>query len=150
MLATDLCNREIVLSKLASRLGNICLLVLTGLPILSLTEFLGGVDPDLVLVGFAATGMTMLGVASISILCSVYARKSAVAVLSSYMFIASYVAGSSLLLVLMRAKPGLAGCSLLFTSVTVDDLVSWLNVGNPIFALMEVAQGLGAAYRSPT
>ena len=143
LLATDLQNREIVLSKLASRLGNLCLLVLTGLPILSLTEFLGGVDPDLVLVGFAATALTMLSVGSVSILCSVYARKSAVAVLSSYMFMAFYVAGSLLLLILMKAKPGVAGYQLPFTSVTVNDLVTWLNVGNPIFALVELAQGLG-------
>src|SRR5207244_3797186 len=61
MLATDLTNREIILSKLLSRLANLTLFLLTGLPILSLIQFLGGVDPNLVLAGFVATLMTMLG-----------------------------------------------------------------------------------------
>ena len=51
LLATDLRNREIVLSKLAARTGNLMLVVLTGLPILSLTQFLGGIDPGLMLAG---------------------------------------------------------------------------------------------------
>jgi len=55
LLATDLRNREIVLSKLASRYCNLGLLVLTGLPVLSLAQFMGGVDPDLVLAGFVVT-----------------------------------------------------------------------------------------------
>ena len=46
MLATDLRNREIVLSKLLSRLANMTLLLLTGLPILSMLQFIGGVDPQ--------------------------------------------------------------------------------------------------------
>jgi ABC-type transport system involved in multi-copper enzyme maturation permease subunit len=108
LLATDLNNREIVLSKLASRLGNLCLLVLTGLPILSLTEFFGGVDPDLVLAGFAATALTMVSLGSVSILCSVYSRKSVVAVLSIYTHVTFYVAGSSALMILMAVKPVIA------------------------------------------
>jgi ABC-type transport system involved in multi-copper enzyme maturation permease subunit len=143
LLATDLRNREIVLSKLASRLGNLCLLVLTGLPILSLTEFLGGVDPDLVLASFAATALTMLSAGSLSILCSVYSRKTAVAVISSYMFMAFYVAGSSLLMILMLAKPGVAGYQLPLTTLTLSDCVNWVNAGNLIFALFELARGLG-------
>src|SRR5438094_417338 len=59
LLATDLRNREIVLGKLASRLANLALLVVAGLPVLSLLQFLGGVDPDLMLATFALTGLTM-------------------------------------------------------------------------------------------
>src|SRR5207247_2621258 len=67
MLATDLNNHEIILSKLLSRLANITLFVLTGLPILSILQFVGGVDAELMLYGFAGTGLTMVGIASISI-----------------------------------------------------------------------------------
>src|SRR5579862_2084896 len=52
LMATDLLSREIVLSKLGARLANLTLLVITGLPILSILQFLGGVDPNLVLAGF--------------------------------------------------------------------------------------------------
>jgi ABC-type transport system involved in multi-copper enzyme maturation permease subunit len=142
LLTTDLNNREIVLSKLASRLGNLCLLVLTGLPILSLTEFLGGVDPDLVLAGFAATALTMLSVGSLSILCSVYARKSVVAVLSIYTHVAFYVAASSALMILMAVKPVIAGRQILFPWLTFNDVVTWLNAGNPISAFLQIIRGL--------
>jgi len=67
LLATDLHNREIVLGKLASRLGNLALLVLTGLPFLSFLQFLGGVDPGLVLAGYAALGLTMASLTSVKI-----------------------------------------------------------------------------------
>src|SRR5437660_1620479 len=60
MLATDLLNREIVLSKLGSRLANLALVVITGLPILSILQFLGGVDPNMILAGFAITAMTVV------------------------------------------------------------------------------------------
>ena len=75
LFATDLRNREIVLSKLGARLANLVLFLLAGLPILSFVQFLGGVDPNLVLAGFAATGMTMLGLAAVSILFSVICRR---------------------------------------------------------------------------
>src|SRR5262249_54063556 len=76
LLATDLRNREIVLSKLAARLANVTLIVLAGLPVLSAVQFLGGVDPDLLLASFAVVGLTMLSLASLSILCSVRARRA--------------------------------------------------------------------------
>lgn len=70
LLATDLRDREIVLGKLAARLANMLLLLLTGLPVLSLLQFLGGVDPNLVLAGFVAIVFTVLGLGSLSILVS--------------------------------------------------------------------------------
>src|SRR5207245_4291873 len=85
LLATDLRNREIVLSKLLSRLANLTLFVLTGLPILSLIQFLGGVDPNLVLAGFIATLMTMLGLGGISIMNSVAFKRPRDAIALSYL-----------------------------------------------------------------
>src|SRR5262249_34953404 len=71
ILATDLNNHEIVLSKLAARLANLTLILFAGLPILSALQFLGGVDPNLVLAGFLATGLTMLSLGGLSIVNSV-------------------------------------------------------------------------------
>src|SRR5437588_786180 len=51
ILATDLRDREIVFGKLAARFANIVLLLLTGVPILSALQFLGGVDPGMMLAG---------------------------------------------------------------------------------------------------
>jgi ABC-type transport system involved in multi-copper enzyme maturation permease subunit len=92
LLATDLHNREIVLSKLVSRLGSLTLLVLTGLPILGILQFMGGVDPNLVLAGFAITGLSMVSLASVSILISVYAKKPRTAIVLSYLVLLAYLA----------------------------------------------------------
>jgi len=51
LLTTHLTNREIVLGLLASRLSTLGLTFLTVVPTLSLLEFLGGIDPRLVLIG---------------------------------------------------------------------------------------------------
>ncbi len=91
LLATDLSDREIVLGMMASRLANLLLLVLTGLPILSLFEFLGGVDPNLVLAGFVATSMTVLSLGSMSILISVLARTALSALVQSYLWVLLYL-----------------------------------------------------------
>jgi ABC-type transport system involved in multi-copper enzyme maturation permease subunit len=90
MLATDLLNREIVLSKLGSRLANLGLIVLTGLPILSILQFLGGVDPNMILAGFAVTAMTIVGQAGLSILCSVVCRRPREAIALAYLGVLMY------------------------------------------------------------
>ena len=90
LLATDLRNREIVLGKLVSRLGNLALLVLAGLPILSLMEMLGGVEPRLVVGAFAVTGVTLFTLAVLSLLCSVYASRARDAILATYILMVAY------------------------------------------------------------
>jgi ABC-type transport system involved in multi-copper enzyme maturation permease subunit len=91
LLSTDLKNREIVLGKLAACLANLTLLILTGLPILSLTQLLGGVDVSLLLAGFIATGLTMTSLAAISILNSVYAQKPRDAIVLTYLAVMAYL-----------------------------------------------------------
>jgi ABC-type transport system involved in multi-copper enzyme maturation permease subunit len=90
LLATDLHNREIVFGKLAARLAYLTLILLTGLPVLSLLQLLGGVDPQLLLAGFVATGVTMLSLASLSIFNSVYATKPRTAIVLTYVQAAFY------------------------------------------------------------
>lgn len=96
LLATDLSNREIILSKLMSRLASMLLIVLTGLPVLSLVQLMGGVDPNMVVAGFAATGLTLLSVSSLSLLCSVCVRRVRDAIILTYFLIAGYLGFSSL------------------------------------------------------
>src|SRR5262249_16252526 len=55
LFVTDLTDREIVIGTLASRLARLLVLLLTGLPILSLLELMGGLDPNAVLLGFLFT-----------------------------------------------------------------------------------------------
>ncbi|MBL8793674.1 MAG: ABC transporter permease subunit [Planctomycetia bacterium] len=76
LLTSELSNREIVLGKFAARLGSVALILLTGLPILALMQFLGGVDPNLVLAGFAATLATMVSVGSFGVWVSVNCERT--------------------------------------------------------------------------
>jgi ABC-type transport system involved in multi-copper enzyme maturation permease subunit len=91
LLATDLRNREIVLGKLMACIANTGMLVLTGLPILSLVQLLGGVDPNLVLAGYALTGLTVISLASVSILISVYSTKARDAIVLSYLALLAFL-----------------------------------------------------------
>ncbi len=97
LLATDLSNREIVLGKLVARICNLMLIILAGLPILSFLQFLGGIDPELLLQGFAATGMTLISLASLSILMSVSVRRSRDAIMLTYLAGLLYLGVSILL-----------------------------------------------------
>jgi ABC-type transport system involved in multi-copper enzyme maturation permease subunit len=127
ILATDLRNREIVLGKLCSRIANLMLLLLTGLPILSLVQFMGGVDPTLVVAWYAATALSVLSLASFSMLNSVLNRKPRDAVAVTYFCLFGYLV--------------LSGVSWLLTTTTIrwawlDTLlvtkcVYAFNTGNP-------------------
>jgi ABC-type transport system involved in multi-copper enzyme maturation permease subunit len=143
LLATDLRNREIILSKFGSRLSNLALFLLTGLPILSFLQFLGGVDPDLVLASFAATGMTAVGLASLSILNSTVYRRPRDAIAMTYLMLISYFAVASVLFVFKMApmmtifqEPIWFGDG----APTIGDAVEVLNAGNAFVALGKVAE----------
>lgn len=135
LLATDLRNREIVLSKLAARVANLLMIVLTGLPVLSLLQFLGGVDPNLVLAGFAATGMTLAGLAGLSILCSIWAKKPRDAIALTYLAAGAYLILSAMSLLLLIPDLELAqwpSTNTWASPVTVEDLVHVFNSGNVV------------------
>jgi ABC-type transport system involved in multi-copper enzyme maturation permease subunit len=125
LLATDLHNREIIFGKLAARLAYLALILLTALPVLSLLQLLGGVDPQMLLAGFVATGVTMLSLAALSILNSVYASRPRTAIALSYSQAALYF--------------GVTTCSLLLWSPgTLPAGVRWACAGNPYVALKEL------------
>jgi len=71
---TDLRNREIVLSKLLSRFAHLTLFLFTGVPILSLLQFLAA-SIQLVIAGFGFTAVTMVGIGGMSILNSVIYKR---------------------------------------------------------------------------
>jgi ABC-type Na+ efflux pump permease subunit len=85
LLATDLRGREIVLGKGLSRLAHLSLFILAGLPVLAFLQFLGGIDPNLVLVSFAGTALTMLSLASVGILNSAYVQRPRAAIFLTYL-----------------------------------------------------------------
>lgn len=109
LLTTDLHSQEIIFGKLASRVGNIIMFLLAGLPVLSFVQFFGGIDPDLLLYGFIATLMTVLSVAAVSIACSVQARHSREGIIRSYLIVVSYFIFGFLLNWLIMFLQGFTG-----------------------------------------
>jgi ABC-type transport system involved in multi-copper enzyme maturation permease subunit len=148
LLATDLGNREIVLSKLLSRLANLTLLLLTGLPVLSILQLIGGVDPQLMLAGFAGIGLSMLGIASVSILFSTLFKKPRDAISLTYLFLLAYASVTSFAVVMHR-HPAL-NVPIWFgeEAPTLRDAVLVLNAGNPITAVADVVMAINGVNRA--
>jgi len=152
ILATDLRNREIILGKVVSRLLNLSLLLLAGVPILAFLQLLGGVDFTLALAAFAATALTMYSLAGLSILNSVLCRRARDAIVLTYLMSAAYymLASGALIINPLTAAgvtPGLAD----FPStdhwkspVELRDVVEWLNAGNAGLAVFRLGRGSGA------
>jgi ABC-type transport system involved in multi-copper enzyme maturation permease subunit len=126
VLASELADREILLGKLASRLAHLALLLLVGLPVLSLLQFLGGIDPNLVLAGYAGTFATMLSLGSLSLLNSAYVSRVRGAVFLTYLEAAGY-----LLLSLMCCAP-------VATYSGGWNPVNWVGTGNPVVAVIRL------------
>lgn len=143
LLATDLRNREIVLSKLAARVGNVVMLVLAGLPILALIQFFGGIDPDLLLTSFAGLGVTILSLTSLAILFSVLLRRARDAILLTYLTIATYLTLGAFGIYLTATGTGVT-IPVTFGSnpITLGDLLDWFNAGNLFSVAMKAIMAL--------
>jgi ABC-type transport system involved in multi-copper enzyme maturation permease subunit len=84
LFTTHLSDREIVLGKLFGRLGHLGMVLLAGMPILTLMLLWGGVHPAVLLAGLVVTAATLLSVGSFSIFCSVVAPNTFLALVISY------------------------------------------------------------------
>jgi ABC-type transport system involved in multi-copper enzyme maturation permease subunit len=133
VLASELLDREILLGKLASRLVHLSQFLLVGLPVLGLLQFLGGVDPNLVLAGYLATFATMLSVACLSLLNSAYVSRVRGAVFLTYAEAAGYLLVSLL-------------CCWPFSQVGGSwNPVNWVAIGNPVVAWLRLEADLRAS-----
>jgi ABC-type transport system involved in multi-copper enzyme maturation permease subunit len=146
MLATDLSNHEIVLGKFVARLANLILFVLIGLPILSFMQFLGGIDPELVLAGFVATLATAVGTGAFGILCSVLQRRAVGGVLAAFVGWIGYNLIGLLLYVLAASgwavltyRPDWPGAP------SLGDVIAVANTGNLIIALLRVQSSIAGS-----
>lgn len=106
LLATDLRSQEIIFGKLASRVGNLLMFLLAGLPVLAFVLFYGGVDPELLKNGFLATLATVFSISAVSLYCSVHARYSREGIIRSYFMVVGYFIFSIILIWLVSILKG--------------------------------------------
>jgi ABC-type transport system involved in multi-copper enzyme maturation permease subunit len=152
ILGTDLRNGEIISGKVASRLLNLALLLLAGVPIFSLLQFLGGVDFYLVMAGAAATLVTMFSLAGLSILNSVSCRRARDAIVLTFLMgVAYYILATASLMVYplsrSQAIPGLEhfpSTDSWTSPVELGDVVDWFNAGNIGYAVFRLGRGASA------
>jgi ABC-type transport system involved in multi-copper enzyme maturation permease subunit len=127
-----------VLSMLVSRLASLTLVIITGVPILMLLEFLGGIDPAMVLALFLASGFTMLGIGSLGIYASVRFAKPRAAIMNTYMWVLLYFTLSLLSRLLLTPALGMADWPSSSSPVRVESLIEWLGAGNWLAQLLWV------------
>ncbi len=84
LFTTALTDREIVVGKLLGRLAHVTGVLLAGLPVLSLAQLWGGIDVTVLLANFAATGLTLLSVGGVCLVCSALANTTPAALVLSY------------------------------------------------------------------
>jgi ABC-type transport system involved in multi-copper enzyme maturation permease subunit len=91
LFTTHLTDREIVFGKLAARVTHVGGIFLAGLPLLAATQLWGGVDFFALLAAFAAAGLNILAVGSVSVHCSTTARTTGEALAAAYVWIVLYL-----------------------------------------------------------
>jgi ABC-type transport system involved in multi-copper enzyme maturation permease subunit len=84
LLLTDMESRHIILGKLVGRVALLGLVMLTGLPLFAVCAGFGGIDFVPVVVTGAALVMPIVGLASATLLASVWCRQTRDAVLAVY------------------------------------------------------------------
>jgi ABC-type transport system involved in multi-copper enzyme maturation permease subunit len=86
LLATPLSDAEIVAGKLAARLVFVGALLLTGLPVVALSVFFGGVDVSQLVAGYAIALLTMLSLGAFSLFLAVSEPTAGGALFRAYFF----------------------------------------------------------------
>ena len=128
LFTTDLRDREIVLGKLASRLAVALLLIVTGLPVLSLISLFGGIDPERLLLVWIATGVALLYAGSTAVYFSATSGSQVGAYIRTYWWMTVW-------LLLVPTVAAFAGALLLSRSTREVPLLLTLAV-NPVWSFM--------------
>ena len=84
LFVTDLTDREIVFGKLGSRLTYLVGVLLTGMPVVGMTQLFGGVSLGLFVGGYVVIFSTLIGLTSLCICCSVLSKTSLQATARAY------------------------------------------------------------------
>ncbi|HEV8062716.1 MAG TPA: ABC transporter permease subunit [Gemmataceae bacterium] len=142
ILATDLHNREIVFGKLVSRIANLMILFMSGLPILSIMQFMGGVDPTLIVAWAAATAIGLVSICCLSMLNSVLNRRPRDAIALSYFCVLGYLilSGASWMFKIPAFAPAW------INSLTLEKCLYVGSTGNPLAMAILAADELNIGH----
>jgi ABC-type transport system involved in multi-copper enzyme maturation permease subunit len=91
LLTSQLGNAEIVLGKLGSRLLQVAMQVLVGLPILAIVTMLGGIEFQALVMVFVLSIIILLAVASLSMAISVGCQRAKDALIRTYVLVLAFL-----------------------------------------------------------
>ncbi|WP_422930343.1 ABC transporter permease subunit [Singulisphaera sp. PoT] len=106
LLASSLSSFEIIVGKLASKLLQLGVLILIGIPVLSLISLFGGVEPIHIAASLVASLTTVFFLATLSILISVHARRPREAISLAYLLAGFWLFAPGLIQWIMPAAGG--------------------------------------------
>src|SRR5947209_985459 len=132
LLATPLTNGQIILGSLLSRLFFIVALLVSGIPVFSITQIFGGVAIRSIALSFAIAAATAFVTASIAMAIATFKVGTRRTIFSFYLFIVGFLAGGIVLDQFAQFHPGLSADK---PGETATALTSWVTGFNPFLAL---------------
>ena len=146
LLATPLTNGQIVLGTLLSRLFFVFALLVSGIPVFSITQIFGGVAFGDVLMSCGLAAVTALVTGALAVAIATFKVGTRRTIFSFYMLIVVYLVGLFLLDKLEFFKPNVLDPNVgTFTNLAQT---SWLTGIHPFLALRTILDPV--AYRPPT
>lgn len=142
LLATDLRGREIVFGKLAGRMTNLLLLLIAGLPVLSVIQLLGGIEPALLLAAYAVVFLTLAGLCGLSMFVSVGAKRVRSAVAMTFLCYVIYLVISAVFPAFRLTLAATWSVSLGGMSIDYDDVERAFCGGNLFVAAVKIMSAL--------
>src|SRR6195952_4580277 len=132
LLATPLSNGQIVLGSLLSRLFFVIALLISGIPVFSITQIFGGVAISAIVQSFFIAASTALVTGAVAMAIAVLKVGTRRTIFSFYLFIVLYMVGTYLLDSVSAFKFQVVDAA---TNSLVASKTSWLTGINPFRAL---------------
>ncbi|MEM6314618.1 MAG: ABC transporter permease subunit, partial [Planctomycetota bacterium] len=144
LLTTPLSNGQIVLGTLLSRLFFVFALLLSGIPVFSITQIFGGVAIGDIVTSFAIAAVTALVCGALAVGIATFKIGTRRTIFSFFMFVAIYVTGGLLLDQVPALHPDIIEAD----GTIAPAQTSWLTGLHPFLALATVLEP--DTYQPPT
>ena len=143
LLSTPLTNGQIVLGTLLSRVFFVFALLLSGIPVFSITQIFGGVTLGDIVTSFLLAAVTALVTGALAVGIATFKVGTRRTIFSFFMFIAVYLLGGLLL-----DRVDLLRVPVMINEVQTAGQTSWVTGLNPFLCLRSVLDVEG--YQPPT
>jgi ABC-type transport system involved in multi-copper enzyme maturation permease subunit len=145
LLATPLSNGQIVLGSLLSRLFFVIALLISGIPVFSITQIFGGVAISAIVTSFFIAAATALVTGAVAMAIAVLKVGTRKTIFSFYLFIVVYLVATFMLDQLDYFKVGVFNAA---TAAIEPSKTSWMTGLNPFLSLRTIFHE--AAYSPPS